>query len=51
MLNIVNNVPDLVLGDNLQNFKEFTADFSPALRGYAISNFEFVRHIHNSFAR
>lgn len=51
LLNIVNNVPSIKLGENLHAFKQFTADFSPALRGDAISNFEFVKDIHNSFAR
>ncbi|KAL8894011.1 MAG: hypothetical protein Q9207_008558 [Kuettlingeria erythrocarpa] len=51
LLNIVNNVPELNLGDHLQQFKNFTADFTPALRGDAIANFEFVKSIHNSFAR
>ncbi|KAL8883404.1 MAG: hypothetical protein Q9192_007185 [Flavoplaca navasiana] len=51
LLNIVNNVPELKLGEHLEQFKEFTADFTPALRGDAIGNFEFVKTIHNSFAR
>ncbi|KAL8944820.1 MAG: hypothetical protein Q9216_000242 [Gyalolechia sp. 2 TL-2023] len=51
LLNIVNNVPELDLGDQLEQFKRFTADFTPALRGDAVGNFEFVKAIHNSFAR
>lgn len=51
LLNIVNNIPDIDLGENLQHFKEFTMPFTPALRGDAINNFEFVKRIHNSFAR
>jgi len=51
LLNIVNNVPNIELGENLRAFREFTASFSPALRGDAIGNFEFVKEIHNSFAR
>lgn len=51
LLNIVNNVPNIELGDNLQAFKDFTKDFTPALRGDAIANFRFVKEIHNSFAR
>lgn len=51
LLNIVNNVPGLELGDNLQAFKDFTKNFTPALRGDAIANFRFVKEIHNSFAR
>ncbi|KAJ5537939.1 hypothetical protein N7494_007418 [Penicillium frequentans] len=51
LLNIVNNIPDIDLGENLERFKEFTKSFTPALRGDAINNFEFVKKIHNSFAR
>ncbi|KAJ5738273.1 hypothetical protein N7493_001428 [Penicillium malachiteum] len=51
LLNIVNNIPNIDLGENLQHFKDFTKDFTPALRGDAINNFEFVKRIHNSFAR
>lgn len=51
LLNIVNNIPDIDLGDNLRHFREFTMPFTPALRGDAINNFEFVKRVHNSFAR
>ena len=51
LLNIVNNIPEVELGENLDAFKKFTMGFSPALRGDAISHFEFVKEIHNSFAR
>jgi len=51
LLNIVNNVPNIELGEHLHAFKKFTTSFSPALRGDAIGNFEFVKGIHNSFAR
>ncbi|THX45927.1 cysteine proteinase [Aureobasidium pullulans] len=51
LLNIVNNIPDLELGLPLQCFKEFTETFDPVARGHAIDSFDFVRKIHNSFAR
>ncbi|KAL1851773.1 hypothetical protein Plec18170_006076 [Paecilomyces lecythidis] len=51
LLNIVNNIESIDLGENLQRFKDFTMDFTPALRGDAINNFEFVKRVHNSFAR
>ena len=51
LLNIVNNIPGIELGENLQRFKDFTSDFTPALKGDALGNFEFVKNIHNSFAR
>ncbi|KAJ5154128.1 uncharacterized protein N7500_009567 [Penicillium coprophilum] len=51
LLNIVNNIPDIDLGETLRSFKDFTMPFTPALRGDAINNFEFVKRIHNSYAR
>jgi Ubiquitin carboxyl-terminal hydrolase, family 1. len=51
LLNIVNNTDSINLGEKLQAFKDFTMEFTPALRGDAINNFEFVKRIHNSFAR
>lgn len=51
LLNIVNNIEGIELGENLQHFKDFTMPFTPALRGDAINNFEFVKRVHNSFAR
>ncbi|KAJ5692088.1 hypothetical protein N7462_001511 [Penicillium macrosclerotiorum] len=51
LLNIVNNIPNIDLGENLRHFKDFTMQFTPALRGNAIDNFEFVKRVHNSFAR
>ncbi|OAX80376.1 hypothetical protein ACJ72_05296 [Emergomyces africanus] len=51
LLNIINNVDEIELGEELQQFKTFTMPFTPALRGDAIGNFEFVKRVHNSFAR
>lgn len=51
LLNIVNNIPGLEMGQDLRNFRDFTQDMSPHLRGEAIDNFSFVKKIHNSFAR
>lgn len=51
LLNIVNNISNADLGEHLRRFKEFTRTFTPALRGDAIGNFEFIKQIHNSFAR
>ncbi|EER37749.1 ubiquitin carboxyl-terminal hydrolase [Histoplasma capsulatum var. duboisii H88] len=51
LLNIINNVHEIELGEKLQHFKDFTLPLTPALRGYAIGNFEFVKRVHNSFAR
>lgn len=51
LLNIVNNIEGIELGENLQQFKDFTMSFTPALRGDAINNFDYIKRIHNSFAR
>jgi ubiquitin carboxyl-terminal hydrolase L5 len=51
LLNIVNNIPGLEMGKDLRNFKEFTQDMTPHLKGEAIDDFNFVKRIHNSFAR
>ncbi|KAM0710158.1 hypothetical protein Q7P35_002520 [Cladosporium inversicolor] len=51
LLNIVNNIPGLEMGKDLRNFRDFTQDMSPRLRGEAVDDFTFVKKIHNSFAR
>lgn len=51
LLNIVNNIPGLEMGKDLRDFRNFTKDMSPRLRGEAIDEFTFVKRIHNSFAR
>ncbi|KAF2768977.1 cysteine proteinase [Teratosphaeria nubilosa] len=51
LLNIVNNIPDLELGRELQKLKDFTQGMDPLSRGDAVDSFDFVRRIHNSFAR
>ncbi|WPG97376.1 Hypothetical protein R9X50_00015100 [Acrodontium crateriforme] len=51
LLNIINNIPGLDMGHELRTFKEFTKDMDPLDRGNAVDHFDFVRKIHNSFAR
>ncbi|CAB4439779.1 unnamed protein product [Rhizophagus irregularis] len=51
MLNIALNNPQMELGDDLKEFKEFTKEFSPPMKGFAITNHPAFRLIHNSMAR
>ncbi|KAI9743281.1 MAG: hypothetical protein M1818_003127 [Claussenomyces sp. TS43310] len=51
LLNIILNIPKINLGETLQCFKDFTQSMSPPLRGYTVGNHDFLRKIHNSFAR
>ena len=43
--------PDVTLGKTLSDFKEFSNDFDPTMKGLAMSNSEELRTTHNSFAR
>jgi ubiquitin carboxyl-terminal hydrolase L5 len=45
------NVPKIDLGENLTAFKAETKDLKPAYRGQTLGHNEFIRSIHNSFAR
>ncbi|KAK6498556.1 hypothetical protein TWF481_011144 [Arthrobotrys musiformis] len=51
MINILFNSEAVVLGEELAQLKSFTADLTPPLRGLCLQNSEFLRKIHNSFAR
>ncbi|PVH71847.1 cysteine proteinase [Cadophora sp. DSE1049] len=51
LLNIVMNIPGLDLGENLQAFKEATQKLKPPYRGKRLGEHDFIRGIHNSFAR
>ncbi|KAK3077296.1 hypothetical protein LTS18_010694 [Coniosporium uncinatum] len=45
------NIQNPSYGDALRHFKDFTKDLPPALRGTSIDNSQFIKSIHNSFAR
>jgi ubiquitin carboxyl-terminal hydrolase L5 len=51
MLNILMNSPDVTVGEHLQQFKDFTSSMTPYQRGEALASFDFVKKIHNSFAK
>ncbi|XP_053720090.1 ubiquitin carboxyl-terminal hydrolase isozyme L5 isoform X1 [Synchiropus splendidus] len=42
---------DVLLGDTLTEFREFSHSFDAAMKGLALSNSEVIRQVHNSFAR
>uniref|UniRef100_A0A7N8YAH4 Ubiquitin carboxyl-terminal hydrolase n=1 Tax=Mastacembelus armatus TaxID=205130 RepID=A0A7N8YAH4_9TELE len=43
--------PDMLLGDTLTEFREFSQSFDAAMKGLALSNSEVIRQVHNGFAR
>ncbi|KAJ3150105.1 Ubiquitin carboxyl-terminal hydrolase bap1 [Geranomyces michiganensis] len=51
LLSIALNCPSLDIGPELGAFKEFTRDFSPAMKGLALGNSHHLRTSHNSFTR
>ena len=53
LLSIIMNAPEeqLELGKVLQDFKEFSAELPPQLKGISIAGSEDLRKAHNSFAR
>lgn len=51
MINILMNCADIEIGDYLRQFLDFTKDMTPYQRGEALASFDFVKKIHNSFAK
>jgi len=51
LLNLVNNIPNVDLGEHLQSFKDFSQGLTPDQRGNSIGNFESSSRSSTSFAR
>ncbi|KAL5121104.1 hypothetical protein ACEQ8H_000955 [Pleosporales sp. CAS-2024a] len=51
MINIIMNSPEIDIGEHMTQFKEFTHDMSSVQRGETLASFDFVKKIHNSFAK
>lgn len=46
------NIPDIDIGDSIQDLRSSTVtDMTPQQRGQAVKNCDFIRNVHNSFAR
>ncbi|XP_063983046.1 ubiquitin carboxyl-terminal hydrolase isozyme L5 [Diachasmimorpha longicaudata] len=43
--------PDVSIGGNLEEFKNFCQSFDATMRGLALSNSDIIRQVHNSFSR
>lgn len=51
MINVLTNSTEVGIGEHLDQFKEFTKPLTPFQRGEAFASFDFVKKIHNSFAK
>ncbi|KAF1966802.1 cysteine proteinase [Bimuria novae-zelandiae CBS 107.79] len=49
LLNV--NDPDVDIGEHMRQFKNFTQDMTPPQRGHTFASWNFVKKIHNSFAK
>ncbi|KAL4439579.1 hypothetical protein ABPG74_003981 [Tetrahymena malaccensis] len=48
---LLNKDDQIDIGEDLKNFKTFTATLDPQMKGLAISNQENIQRVHNSFSR
>lgn len=50
VLNMLMNKPEINIGSELDNFKEFVTGFDGSMAGETIGNSELIRNVHNSFS-
>jgi ubiquitin carboxyl-terminal hydrolase L5 len=50
VMNMLFNIPSVVVDTELQNFKDCTTSMTPDKRGQLLDNFHHVKSVHNSFA-
>ena len=43
--------PNIDIGEHMQQFKNFTEDMTPPQRGHTFASWNYVKEIHNSFAK
>ncbi|KAJ2764078.1 hypothetical protein IWQ56_004620 [Coemansia nantahalensis] len=48
---LLNRSGEIELGEMLENFRSFSADLPPDMRGLAMTNSDCIRDVHNSFVR
>ncbi|KAJ2362705.1 hypothetical protein H4S01_004657 [Coemansia sp. RSA 2610] len=48
---LLNRSEDIELGEMLSNFRSFSVDLPPDMRGLALTNCDQIRDVHNSFVR
>ncbi|KAJ4348258.1 uncharacterized protein N0V89_009630 [Didymosphaeria variabile] len=49
LLNVVD--PNIDIGEHMRQFKDFTENMTPLQRGHTFASWNFVKKIHNSFAK
>jgi ubiquitin carboxyl-terminal hydrolase L5 len=50
IVSVLMNRPDLEIGPELAQLRDFTAGFPPDMKGLAIGNSDTIRLVHNSFS-